>query len=158
MFWKYISFLLCVPIIFIQKREKALIPVSPWNISLFSFFENILFTWFCISCVHVANSPSRVTSLSVCQQCRDSIYLTSVSRRIFRDAMSSFHPLPLLIKLLLSIRVLFRSRSLRFSFALHLLTIYVNHHRSSSIRSSLEKTGFIFTSIIRRLRRYLSML
>lgn len=48
--------------------------------------------------------------------------------------------------------------ALRFSFALHLLTSYANHHRSSSIRSSLEKTGFIFTSIIRRPRRYLSML
>lgn len=130
------------------KRKKPLIPVFFFErISLSFFLEHILFTWFCISCVHVANSPSRVTSLSVCQQCRDSIYLASVLRNIFRDAMSSFHSLLLLIKLLLSICIVSLSLLDFRSLSIYLRT-YAKHRRSSPIRFLSKKTEFIFTYVV----------
>lgn len=146
-FLKYIFFAYSNYFYSLKKKKEMLISILPWNIFSF-FFENILFTWFCISCVHVANSPSHVTLLSICQQCRNSIYLASVSRTIFRDAMSSFHSFLLLIEFIFIYSYCF-ALTPPFLFALHLLTnvrklssVFIN-----SIFAS-KKTGFIFTSIM----------
>lgn len=83
---------------------------------------------------------------------RDSIYLASVSRTIFRDVFISFSPTAhFSTNFFLSIRVV---SLLHLEF--HSLAIYLRES-SSLIRPSSKKTGFHIRVYYTRHRRYLSM-
>lgn len=112
----------------IKKERGTLWFLFSLEMCLFSLF---LFSGGKIICLHdfayrvytLQSSPSHVTSLSICQQCRDSIYLASASRTIFRGCNVFIPFSPAARQIYFYPFVLFRSRSPFY------LRAHAHHHR-----------------------------